>query len=178
MKQATILLLILMARYLTGCLSESSELAPAGAGVGGAAITQAAPQATTPPMVPYFAIENQPGKSEQHAVAKRENCSQMEARFKAQGRKIRLKKIRLNENPGATLPYICEFEGEDAADDTFEDYRYNSRDEYESAPPSPSPDPASSQTQPDPYQQSPGYARTNQHPHPQHREFRRSRWQR
>ncbi len=91
------------------------------------------------PMAP-LAIKSDSGISyndyEQHGAVNSNDCYQMELRFKKEGRKVTLVKVVPNplNKGGGVLNYLCLFDGEDAEKETsvFEDYRYNSPDEYTS----------------------------------------------
>lgn len=73
---------------------------------------------------------NIPGQIEKHGVVNAQQCKEMETRFKQQGRNVKLTRVERNLSPGATLRFICVFEGDDAEEGYFEDTRYNSSDEY------------------------------------------------
>lgn len=68
---------------------------------------------------------------EKHGVTLFNKCREMLQRFKREGRKINLVDIQRNPNPGATLRFICIFEGEDAEEGYYHDTRYNNPQEYQ-----------------------------------------------
>lgn len=89
-----------------------------------------------PILPPLFEIksEEEAPQLEQHGAATAAECRQMEKRFREEGRKIRLKEVKNNPyNTGGVLQFLCVFTGQDAKGepDAFEDYRYNSKDEYQ-----------------------------------------------
>jgi hypothetical protein len=100
-----------------------------------------------PPIAPGQDLPSQPLYSEQqspqddywaedgvrelHAVTSADLCNRMAERFKREGRKVELVDIQRNPNPGAMLPFLCIFEGEDAKAGYYNDRRYNSADEYQ-----------------------------------------------
>lgn len=73
---------------------------------------------------------------EQHGATSLSQCQQMAQRFKREGRDVRLVKVVPNSfnKGGGALRYICLFDGPDKVveGNVFEDYRYNSPDEYNS----------------------------------------------
>ncbi len=65
------------------------------------------------------------GVQETHGVTERKKCQEMAEKFKRQGRKVTLKEVKRNLNPGATLQYICIFVGEDAQVGYYQDRSHN-----------------------------------------------------
>lgn len=88
------------------------------------------PETVIPPVFRAQAVKVQ----EQHGAADADSCYQMQARFKKEGRDVKLVEIAANpyNKGGGALEFMCIFEGPDAVKggETYEDYRYNSRDEY------------------------------------------------
>lgn len=77
---------------------------------------------------PYAEIRDIPGQLETHGVTQPGQCDRMEQRFKAEGRRIRLVRKVRNRNPGATLRWICVFEGPDADPGYY--HRYNESQDF------------------------------------------------
>lgn len=100
-------------------------------GSGGTTIRPAEPRA---PSVLNSNSELPSERYEQHGAVDEASCYQMEARFRKEGRKVTLAKIVKNHfnKSGGVLEVMCLFTGEDAEIEptVYEDYRYNSRDEY------------------------------------------------
>ena len=73
---------------------------------------------------------------EQHGATDISQCQKMAERFKREGRNVRLVKAVPNifNKSGGALRYICLFDGPDKVveGNVFEDYRYNSPNEYNS----------------------------------------------
>lgn len=68
----------------------------------------------------------EPGKREQHGAVKRNNCTDMARRFKAEGRDVKLKAIeRNNLGTGGVLKWICVFDGPDAEPGYYRKYDAN-----------------------------------------------------
>lgn len=96
--------------------------------VGGSGYAPPAPAPAAPMAPPISPIQqyNEPGQIEVHGAVKSTDCYEMEKRFKAQGRNIRLAKIKRNDiGTGGVLQWMCIFEGDDAQTGWFEDRRYN-----------------------------------------------------
>lgn len=135
------LLLSLLLFPLYGCVPDSEIPLPIfslPSGSGGYSAPARAPsmpagEPIAPPV--YLSEFDSSKKQEQHGSVNADGCYQMEARFKKEGRKVKL--VQVTSNPlnqgGGVLEFMCVFQGEDAVTDgsTFEDYRYNSRDEYQ-----------------------------------------------
>lgn len=111
---------------LQSCLCES-ELCKAGGlsiPVGGGASAPARPLA--PPV--NYAQDYDPERYEIHGAVTAADCKRMEARFKREGRRVRL--IHAQPNPsnlkGGVLKYRCIFDGPDAepVQPVFEDTRF------------------------------------------------------
>lgn len=96
-----------------------------GGGGGGGTVYRSAPAKPIAP--PVYKVE-------QHGAVDINGCYSMADRFKKEGRKVTLKEIMKNpfNEGGGVLEFLCIFEGEDAESGAseFEDYRYNSPDEY------------------------------------------------
>lgn len=76
------------------------------AGAGGVALAQQQLNAT----------EEQEGKREVHGAVNAPDCQVMEARFKKEGRRVKLTEVRKNTvGVGGELAWECIFEGEDAS---------------------------------------------------------------
>ncbi|KAM3112781.1 hypothetical protein [Phormidesmis sp. 146-33] len=124
-------LLVAMAFFLVACEPNEMYPVPVGGGVSGSgsvgsySAPQSAPK-TAPQQVPVkpLPIASPSPIQETHGVVSRQNCYDMEAKFKRQGRRVTLKRVEQSTNPGAVLQYICIFEGEDAEQGYFEEKRY------------------------------------------------------
>lgn len=102
--------------FLAGCSSEGerfgplpSDIAPLFGGGGGSAPAPAQAPAQTRPNVPgtagVMAIR------EQHGAVNQSNCYDMEARFKREGRNVRLVEVKPNDlGVGGVFAWICVFE--------------------------------------------------------------------
>jgi hypothetical protein len=111
---------------LAGCVGERNELTVP-VSVGGGEGVPAVPPAT---VIQNDDLTNIPGQREVHTAMSRQGCDKMAATFKQQGLRLTLTKKVPAPNPGAKNMTICVFEGEDAIENRFADYRYNSKDEY------------------------------------------------
>jgi hypothetical protein len=135
------LLLVAIAFFLVACEPSEMYPVPVGAGISGSGSgggSYSAPAKSAPQQVPVKplpitptgeqAIEASPSPSpiaqETHGAVSQQKCRDMAAKFKQQGRRIKLVDIQRSTNPGAVLQYICIFEGEDAQQGYFEDTRY------------------------------------------------------
>jgi len=81
-------------------------------------------QQAAPQEVRSQPVYNEPGAQELHGATSRENCNTMAERFKREGRKLKLVRVDKSTNPGATLQYICVFQGEGATTGYFDEKRY------------------------------------------------------
>ncbi|MBE9064995.1 hypothetical protein [cf. Phormidesmis sp. LEGE 11477] len=107
-------------------------------GGGGSSGSYRAPAKSPPIAPPVYKSDSNVDESqyERHGVTDPNSCYAMEKRFLKEGRKVRLFDIVRNKfnKGGGVLEYTCLFEGEDAQvenTNVFDDYRYNSRREYE-----------------------------------------------
>lgn len=76
-------------------------------------------------------LTNVPGEREVHYSDKgRSGCSAMDQRFKQEGVRLTFRVFVKSRMPGARNGGWCIFDGPDATDDRFADYRYNSPSEY------------------------------------------------
>lgn len=134
---------------LTGCFGDSDirpiPIFPTGGGGGGSAPARPAnpPAGASPkPMAPSLIETEEEGPDspvttyEQHGATSISQCQQMAERFKKEGRNVRLVKAVPNSfnSDNSGFRYICLFDGPDKVieGNVFEDYRYNSPDEYNS----------------------------------------------
>jgi hypothetical protein len=132
-----------LAFCLTACVGDS-DIYPVpvfpGGGSGSGGSTLPAPPPAEPMVPPVMTSESeQPGEPiayEQHGATSVSQCQKMAERFKREGRNVRLVKAVPNtlNKGGGDLRYICLFDGPDKVTEgnVFEDYRYNSPDEYNS----------------------------------------------
>lgn len=131
--------------FLTACIGDS-DIAPIPAlpkgGSGGRAIPSRPANPPAEPMMPPVMEQSeleQPEEYvayEQHGATDISQCQKMAERFKREGRDVRLVKAVPNtfNKAGGALRCICLFDGPDKVveGNVFEDYRYNSPDEYNS----------------------------------------------
>ena len=139
-------LLPLCLLLLAGCSSPDGQtIIPFPVGGGGGSSSSGGstwPGSTTAPepMLPpaYEARDGRPeGQYEQHGAVGPKGCQALADRFKKEGRRVTLRYIIRNylNGGGGALTHLCLFDGPDAQTletDVFEDYRYNSPDEYKS----------------------------------------------
>ena len=121
---------------LTGCLSVGDgDIMPLPIPIGGSV---ARPAPSSKPILPAIFTAQEPTTEqpyEQHGVADPNDCTDMEKRFQQEGRKVNLVDVVKNgfNRGGGILEFLCLFDGEDAEPENnsaFEDYRYNSPEEY------------------------------------------------
>ena len=153
-KHGCVIAAVTSAVFLTACVGDSDlypvPVFPSGGGGGAVPTRPASPPAD--PMVPpvVASASEQPEQSdehageqpsepivyEQHGATSISQCQKMAQRFKREGRNVRLVKVVPNafNQGGGALRYICLFDGPDKVveGNVFEDFRYNSPDEYNS----------------------------------------------
>ena len=142
------LLLPCLLLLLVGCSSPDGQTIipfPMGGGSGGSGSSStwpgSAPAPAEPILPPVYKAGSRDGRPEglfeQHGAVGPAGCQAMAERFKKEGRRVTLKYIIRNylNGGGGELTHLCLFDGPDAQTletDVFEDYRYNSPDEYTS----------------------------------------------
>ncbi|MGB3787809.1 MAG: hypothetical protein WA949_07350 [Phormidesmis sp.] len=134
---------LLLTATATSCIptgdGRSIPIVPVGGGGGGGGapayrVRSSAGDAIAPPIYRSDAEEESLKNYEQHGAVDQNACYAMAERFKREGRKVTLERVIKNHlnKGGGYLEFLCLFVGEDAETEptVFEDYRYNSRDEY------------------------------------------------
>lgn len=132
---------LLLTATATSCIptgdGRSIPIVPVGGGGAPAyRVRSSAPagDAIAPPIYRSDAEEESLKNYEQHGAVDQNACYAMAERFKREGRKVTLERVIKNHlnKGGGYLEFLCLFVGEDAETEptVFEDYRYNSRDEY------------------------------------------------
>lgn len=112
---------------LVGCVANEGQPVPLFAPAGGESSGSGYARPAQEPLAPPYNASQDPGNlggvRETHGVVNRRDCDKLEQTFLKQGRRIQLVDRIRSKNRGATLQWICVFEGEDAMPGYYDRYR-------------------------------------------------------